>query len=826
MNASERFIIEQVNGDGQPIYPDKAAKTFINQCGVIVRDNLSINIQEWHKPKTEGTTYVDDRLKKSLWEKLMANFTLPEEVDPENKVIERNVKKWALKKMGDLFKNWKKNLNLDFVQKGLTPDWKLGKYSKIKNQWADFVKYKTSEEALKRSKINKENAAKKVYHHVMGRGGYKTLRPKWEKMEKDLVEKGIHPETLEWEDRIKNWFFGHGGKLDEAGQCVYNKTHKKNPLADIKNPLEGIKDAMKEVETGKFKPDRENDVLTKALGNKEHPGRTRGTEGSVPWKDGFPECLESYRSRERKKKQEKSRIELIEERLMRQEQKIESLQSQQNTGPSRRQLEDPLLVTAGPSPSQRKSSVASTEFRGDEAQITPRYPVDDITGKENCELHIKVCNLSLKVAVGYALPHDPNAPIHGNRIPPGYAIVAVDEVMKEYEKLELDYPTGDQEHELIAAKGTTIVWKKENIKFPDWRPPTPPHSSPPHQQTPPQSSPAHQRTPPQSSPARDPTPPSSSPARDPTPPPSSQAREPSPAPSQTREPSPAPSQARESSSVPSQSQKRKRQSYRGQAPAQKKTPKQPKLPKSLQMPPKRPYDLTEEENKAAVDAECKAWFLSLKLKRQGPPPPEEIPFHLKDHFRKWYDQLPGSHRRKQDDYERSLNKSLRDELEQNKEQKKAQSSSAPKIVKKIPQLGEQDKQSVAPLKVLPENPGAQGDYAPDVDISVINMAIQCGCTVEELQSGKFSPPPAEVAYLYEFGKDLVIPEKKKQLGTQMRRLHDWYLSSTKKGIGALSLSYKQQHWYESDRLQIEFDELFQLYNGDALDISLLSCYCL
>jgi hypothetical protein len=106
------------------------------------------------------------------------------------------------------------------------------------------------------------------------------------------------------------------------------------------------------------------------------------------------------------------------------------------------------------------------------------------------------------------------------------------------------------------------------------------------------------------------------------------------------------------------------------------------------------------------------------------------------------------------------------------------------------------------------------------------MAIELGCTVEDLQSGRFSPPKAEQAYLYSFGKDLVKPEKKEQLGTQMRKLHDWYLSVNKREIGSLSLTYGQQHWYESGRLQIEFEELFMLYNGDALDISLVSCYCL
>ena len=54
-----------------------------------------------------------------------------------------------------------------------------------------------------------------------------------------------------------------------------------------------------------FIPDREKDKLTEALGNAEHPGRTRGTPGSILWKFGFPDAG-GYKSRERKRKEELS----------------------------------------------------------------------------------------------------------------------------------------------------------------------------------------------------------------------------------------------------------------------------------------------------------------------------------------------------------------------------------------------------------------------------------------------------------------------------------------------------------------------------------------
>ena len=56
--------------------------------------------------------------------------------------------------------------------------------------------------------------------------------------------------------------------------------------------------------------------------------------------------------------------------------------------------------------------MASTEVPGDDnddddgAPTMARvgYPVDDITQITHCELHVKVVNISMKVAVGYALP--------------------------------------------------------------------------------------------------------------------------------------------------------------------------------------------------------------------------------------------------------------------------------------------------------------------------------------------------------------------------------------------------------------------------------------
>jgi hypothetical protein len=85
-----------------------------------------------------------------------------------------------------------------------------------------------------------------------------------------------------------------------------------NPKKGIAKVHTEIVRAISEVREGKFIPDRENDELTRALGNPEKPGRTRGFGPSVPWKSGFPEHIDTYRSRDRgkkrKEKEEEDRI--------------------------------------------------------------------------------------------------------------------------------------------------------------------------------------------------------------------------------------------------------------------------------------------------------------------------------------------------------------------------------------------------------------------------------------------------------------------------------------------------------------------------------------
>ena len=79
-------------------------------------------------------------------------------------------------------------------------------------------------------------------------------------------------------------------------------------------PVKRLKQYIEAAQQGTFVPDRENDELTMALGNPEHPGRTRGTPGSVSGKAGFPDAG-GYKCQERRKKVEQIQIQRLHERV-------------------------------------------------------------------------------------------------------------------------------------------------------------------------------------------------------------------------------------------------------------------------------------------------------------------------------------------------------------------------------------------------------------------------------------------------------------------------------------------------------------------------------
>jgi hypothetical protein len=87
-------------------------------------------------------------------------------------------------------------------------------------------------------------------------------------------------------------------------------------------------------------------------------------------------------------------------------------------------------------------------------------------------------------------------------------------------------------------------------------------------------------------------------------------------------------------------------------------------------------------------------------------------------------------------------------------------------------------------------------------------------------------PKAPIARQYEKGKSLVPPEIERNLPTQMRKLHKWYMHAAKGAQEFLLMKITRDHFLGEDLVHIEFDEFFQLFNQDAVDKSLVSAYVL
>jgi len=801
LDGNVKLNLDAFKPNGEPTHPDANAKTFVRQCGVVVRDGVPITMQEWIQPNNPipGVNYVDTRIKDALWRDLMEHFILPDSLSERQR---NKVKEFALHKMADAFQTWKKRLWTEYNARGQKAPEFIGIYEKVRNHYDAFIEYKTSAAAKEKSAKNQINAKKKKYHHKLGTGGYKSAIPKWDALENKMLAEGITPVTFKWPKRCRNWFFAHGGKLDPA-------TGKIIALASLKYASDELIKAIKAAQEGRFHPDRENDELTLALGNAEHGGRTRGV-GVVPWYEGFAGWQDSYKSRSRKKKVEVDRLSKLEQKYEEQQRQIQLLTQQRET---------PQQEAGEPVPSTLpKSSVGSTG-----APTLGHTPVDDITEKTSCELIQKMKNIPVRVATGYALPNTPGVLWHCNPVPAGYARVAVDAIEPGYDELLLDIPGGEGESTLEEAGRGLILWSKDCIVFPQTalRPPAPPSIDVQREGSQPEASQRQQSFPPpqQSSPPREASHLASSPPHLASSPPnlgtehdaSPYHRYRSP----PREPTPPRQRSRQQGS-----QKRKATS----SPLRRKAKKKPEPPAKRKLP----YDMTPEENEIECDRQVKAFFAKKTV-----PPKEVIPKEVQEHFMEHFiDRPPAYVERMPTHYERQIQKASEQRSRPSPRKKSGSTASTTggtTIGKTVPQLGEQSKQSISPLKVS-TNPSKQLIQPVDVQGNPIDLeeVEAAGLTLGQiLGTEEFRRYGAtEYAMQYAKGKPLVTPEEYKELPTAMRRLHDWYLREVERGETAVMVKVRKEHYVNACDICVEFSELFQLYHMDSMDKTLISCYCL
>src|SRR6266540_6066081 len=101
------------------------------------------------------------------------------------------------------FKDWKSELNIQYVQQGRSLLRRWGMITR--DDWNAFVSKKSTEAAKWLSKQRSEQAKKNVHPHTMGSSGYAGKISVWQKKIEDAVNAGKEVPYANLDERSKNW---------------------------------------------------------------------------------------------------------------------------------------------------------------------------------------------------------------------------------------------------------------------------------------------------------------------------------------------------------------------------------------------------------------------------------------------------------------------------------------------------------------------------------------------------------------------------------------------------------------------------------------------
>jgi hypothetical protein len=119
-----------------------------------------------------------------------------------------------------------------------------------------------------------------IYPHHMGSSRYVGKIPEWKKKIEDDVSVGNPNPVDDNKERTVSWLLVQS-ELTQDSKFV----HKKKGVAAVQEKAIELTAKKRLV---LFKSDRENDVLSGALGNIEHNRHIRGVASQMSWKIGFP----------------------------------------------------------------------------------------------------------------------------------------------------------------------------------------------------------------------------------------------------------------------------------------------------------------------------------------------------------------------------------------------------------------------------------------------------------------------------------------------------------------------------------------------------------
>lgn len=421
----ETYNVIALDQDGKPIEPPIVRSKFSNACGTLVRTRCPINVKLWET--------VDDNIKTLLWNELQKYFVFP----PGSEVRGRD---YALKKMGDRWRQWKSDLNRDYVQKNLPPFTDYGHISQ--SDWDTFVADHTTAEALALRKKMSELAKKNRYPHRLGSSGYAGHVDQWREIEQRFAAAGKPLLVDPMVERSKNWVWARStGQVSDEGDILFE-------TPDIEEVTTNLQQIVEKERSGQFVPRRERDQLTAALGTAEHSGRVRGLSSKTSWKVGFPQDAPSYKKRDKYKEQLSDKI------YAQVKEHFYSLAAENPTA-------FPRLFPDSQQPTQSAQQTTNVPSSVGSVQ-TSTFPVDSITGPTPCSLVVPIgrAGKTKEVATGLAIP---GRQFHNTAIPEDYARVQVAKVHSDHVSLELDIPAPEGIELLGDAVNQFILWHRRDI---------------------------------------------------------------------------------------------------------------------------------------------------------------------------------------------------------------------------------------------------------------------------------------------------------------------------------------------------------------------------
>ena len=225
----------------------------------------------------------------------------------------------------------------------------------------------------------------------------------------------------------------------------------------------------------------------------------------------------------------------------------------------------------------------------------------------------------------------------------------------------------------------------------------------------------------------------------------------------------------------------------------------------------------------------KQWFAKLnqeaKERRNLEKPylyvkPAKLRKKVADHQKK---QREAQKKPARSDYEHSLVKSAQ--------------QTRKRVGKGVPQL-EKVSKPMPPL-IMPNQYDSNEDLMPKQSLilseldSLEHYFRQSGLNIEDIIAiaGRHTFEKAQIVdqwrARYEPSRSLMNPQHLHELGTQMYAINKLCMEASNRGDNWISVRIRQHHYFRgNDIIYVQFEELHQLCHLDALNKSLVSCFCL